>query len=66
MTPDEFRTYGYAAIDWVAHFLEHTREYPVLPDVVPGSLVDALPKSGPEAGEDFAQILEDLDRKSVV
>lgn len=65
MTPDEFRTYGYAAIDWVAHFLEHTREYPVLPDVEPGSLVDALPKSGPEQGEDFTQILEDFEREIV-
>lgn len=65
MTPDEFRTYGYAAIDWVAHFLEHTREYPVLPDVEPGSLVDTLPKSGPEQGEDFTQILEDFEREIV-
>lgn len=65
MTPEQFRTYGYAAVDWVAHFLEHTREYPVLPDVRPGSLVDALPKSGPEQGEDFAQILEDFERQIV-
>ncbi len=65
MTPDEFRTYGYAAIDWVAHLLEHTRENPVLPDVEPGSLIDALPKAGPEVGEDFAQILEDFEREIV-
>ena len=65
MTPEEFRTYGYAAIDWVAHFLEHTREYPVLPDVEPGSLVDTLPKVGPEQGEDFTQILEDFEREIV-
>ena len=65
MTPEEFRTYGYAAIDWVAHFLEHTREYPVLPDVEPGSLVDTLPKAGPEQGEDFTQILEDFEREIV-
>ena len=43
MTPEEFRTYGYAAIDWVAHFLEHTREFPVLPDARPGDLVDEKP-----------------------
>ena len=65
MTPEEFRTYGYAAVDWVAHFLEHTREYPVLPDVKPGSLVDALPKAGPEQGENFGQILEDFEREIV-
>jgi len=65
MTPEEFRTYGYAAVDWVAHFLEHTREYPVLPDVAPGSLVDALPKAAPEKAEEFGQILEDFEREIV-
>lgn len=65
MTPDEFRTYGYAAIDWVAHFLEHTREYPVLPDTKPGELTDRLPVEGPEDPEDFTQILEDFEREIV-
>lgn len=65
MTPEQFRTYGYAAVDWVAHFLEHTRDYPVLPDVKPGALVEVLPKSGPEQGEDFGQILEDFKREIV-
>ncbi len=65
MTPEEFRTYGYAAIDWVAHFLEHTRDFPVIPDVKPGELVDALPRSGPEEPEAFDQILEDFEREIV-
>lgn len=65
MTPDEFRTFGYAAVDWVAHFLENTREFPVLPDTRPGDLIDALPASGPEQGEDFARILEDFEREIV-
>lgn len=65
MTPEEFRTYGYAAIDWVAHFLEHTREFPVLPEAKPGDLVDALPAQGPEKPEPFDQILEDFEREIV-
>lgn len=65
MTPEEFRTYGYASIDWIAHFLEHVQHFPVLPDVQPGSLVDALPAQAPETGEDFAQILEDFEREIV-
>ncbi len=65
MTPEEFRTYGYAAIDWIAHFLEHNREFPVLSNAKPGSLVDALPPSAPELPEDFAQILEDFEREIV-
>lgn len=65
MTPEEFRTYGYATIDWIAHFLEHTREFPVLPDVKPGDLTDALPASGPEEPEPFDRILEDFEHEIV-
>lgn len=65
MTPNEFRTYGYAAIDWIAHYLEHTRDYPVLSDTQPGSLTAALPAQGPELPESFAQILEDFEREIV-
>lgn len=65
MTPEEFRTYGYAAIDWISHFLEHTREYPVLPETSPGELVDRLPRQGPELPEPFDQILEDFEREIV-
>ncbi len=65
MTPDEFRTYGYAAIDWIAHYLENTRDYPVLSDTEPGSLTAALPAQGPELPEPFDQILEDFEREIV-
>jgi aromatic-L-amino-acid decarboxylase len=65
MTPEEFRTFGYAAIDWIAHYLENTRSYPVLPAVEPGSLIDALPAAGPEEPEDMGRILEDFEREIV-
>ena len=51
MTTEEFRRYGYQAIDWIAEFLEHPERRPVLPLVKPGALVDALPAAGPERGE---------------
>jgi aromatic-L-amino-acid decarboxylase len=63
MTPEEFRAYGYAAVDWIAHYLENSRAYPVLPQVEPGSLVDLLPKQGPEEAEDFATVMEDFERE---
>src|SRR5271154_6841281 len=51
MTPEEFRRFGYQAIDWVADYLEHADRYPVLPPVKPVELTDALPACGPEQGE---------------
>jgi aromatic-L-amino-acid/L-tryptophan decarboxylase len=62
MTPDEFRRYGYQAIDWIAAFLEHPERYPVLPSMKPGDLIDALPPSGPEHGEQMDAILADFQR----
>jgi aromatic-L-amino-acid decarboxylase len=62
MTPDEFRRYGYQAIDWIADYLAHPERYPVLAPVKPGQLTDALPAHGPEAGEKMEAILADFDR----
>jgi len=62
MTPEEFRRYGYQAIDWVADFLAHVERYPVLPPVKPGQLTDSLPAHGPERGESMEAILADFER----
>src|SRR5712692_4643159 len=62
MTPDEFRVSAHQVVDWMADFLRDVREYPVLPDVAPGALIDALPKSAPERGEPMEAILEDFRR----
>ncbi|HUI58454.1 MAG TPA: pyridoxal-dependent decarboxylase [Bryobacteraceae bacterium] len=62
MTPEEFRRYGYQAIDWVADFLTHVERYPVLPPAKPGQLTDALPARGPELSEPMDVILADFGR----
>jgi aromatic-L-amino-acid decarboxylase len=62
MTPEEFRRYGYQAIDWIAGYLEHSDRYPVLPRMRPGDLVDALPSHGPEQGEPMEDILADFEK----
>jgi aromatic-L-amino-acid decarboxylase len=59
---EDFRRAGHEAVEWVAAYLEHTREYPVLPQIKPGALVDALPHAAPEKGETFDAILEDFQQ----
>ena len=62
MTPEEFRSHGHAAVDWVADFLAHPERYPVLPKVQPGELTAQLPPSAPESGEPMDAILDDFRR----
>ncbi|MBM3734634.1 MAG: amino acid decarboxylase [Acidobacteria bacterium] len=62
MSPEEFRRYGHQAVDWLADYLEHIRERPVLPPIKPGEFTDRLPASGPEQGEPMEEILADFDR----
>lgn len=62
MTPDEFRRYGRAVIDWIADYYEHVEDYPVLSQVQPGELRAALPLHPPEVGEPFETMLADMNR----
>jgi aromatic-L-amino-acid/L-tryptophan decarboxylase len=62
MTPDEFRRHGYAAIDWIASYWDRLDKLPVTPPVRPGDTAALLPPRPPTDGEDFADMLADLDR----
>lgn len=62
MSPEEFRVYGHELIDWAANYLADPRRFPVLPDVEPGDIRDALPKHAPERAESMDEILRDFDR----
>ncbi|CAN5352316.1 pyridoxal-dependent decarboxylase [soil metagenome] len=62
MPAEEFRKYGYQVVDWIANYFEHIDEYPVLSQVEPNWLKDNLPKSAPEKGEDFGDVLADVDK----
>lgn len=57
---DDFRGAGHEAVEWVAAFLENSRDYPVLPKIKPGELTDALPRSAPDKGESLDAILADF------
>lgn len=62
MTPEEFRRYGYAVVDWIAEYWKKVESYPVLSQVKPGEIRLALPLEPPEQGEPFEAILADVDR----
>src|ERR671937_558815 len=59
---EDFRRAAHEAVDWIAEYLSDARDYPVLPSVKPGELVDALPRSGPEQSESFETLLRDFDQ----
>lgn len=61
MPAEEFRRYGYELVDWIARYFEHLDEFPVLSQVEPGWLTANLPNSPPESGEDFGDVLKDVD-----
>jgi len=65
VTTEEFRRYGRETVDWMADYLDNIRDYPVLPDMHPGDLVDHLPSAAPEQGESMDVILEDFERSIV-
>ena len=60
LSPDEFRRAGYAAVDWVADYLAHIEDYPVLAQVAPGDIRRQLPATPPEHGEPFDAVLRDM------
>ena len=50
-SPEEFREFGKAMIDYVADYLENIRDRPVLPSVKPGYLQQLVPEEAPEEPE---------------
>jgi aromatic-L-amino-acid decarboxylase len=62
MSAEDFRRVGHEIIDWIADYSENIESFPVLSPVEPNWLKDNLPKSAPENGEDFAEILGDVGK----
>lgn len=62
MSKEEFRRFGHELIDWVAEYLEHVEDLPVLAQIEPGDLKAQLPVAPPETGEPMEQIIADMDR----
>ncbi len=62
MPPADFRRFGYQIVDQIADYFEQIEQYPVLSQVEPDWLRNNLPMSAPETGEDFGDILGDVDK----
>ena len=62
MSAKDFRQFGHEVVDWIADYLEHIEERPVLAQVEPGDLKAKLPTCAPSEGEAMSEILSDLDR----
>jgi aromatic-L-amino-acid/L-tryptophan decarboxylase len=61
VTPDEFRVHGHALIDWIAEYIEHIDQRPVVADVVPGDIRSRLPEHPPSTPESFVDVMRDVD-----
>ena len=60
MSPEEFRRYGHAVVDWIADYQSRIETLPVLSRVQPGEIRAKLPASPPLKGETFDRILADI------
>lgn len=62
MTPEEFRHYGRAVVDWIADYYQRVESLPVLAQVEPGQIRASLPSEPPVHGEAFETILKDVEK----
>jgi aromatic-L-amino-acid decarboxylase len=62
MDPESFRMYGHQVVDWIADYLTHVGEYPVLAQTAPGDIRHALPEKPPVQPEPMETILVDFER----
>jgi aromatic-L-amino-acid decarboxylase len=60
MSPEEFRKYGRAVVDWIADYYENIESQPVLSRVEPGELRALLPDRAPRDSEAFENLLSDV------
>jgi len=60
--PEEFRKQLHELADWIADFREHIEQLRVAPNDKPGAVRARIPKCGPDEGESFEKILNDVDR----
>jgi aromatic-L-amino-acid/L-tryptophan decarboxylase len=62
MDPEAFRREAHRVADWIADYLAHSGQYPVLARVHPGDIASALPPEAPATGESFDTIFSDFER----
>lgn len=60
MDTESFRKHAHELVDWMADYFENIEDYPVLPNVKPGDILNQIPKKAPENAESFDQIFKDF------
>ena len=61
MSPEAFRRYGHAVIDWISDYYAKIESFPVLSRAQPGQIRASLPSTPPESAESFDALLADID-----
>src|SRR6266487_2167259 len=61
MDSEAFRLYGHQVVDWIADYLTHVGECPVLARTAPGDIRHALPDKPPVQPESMETILADFE-----
>jgi aromatic-L-amino-acid decarboxylase len=62
MSPEQFRKWGHAVVDWLAEYQETVESLPVLAQTKPGEIRGLLPPHPPQRGESFAAVMADLEK----
>jgi len=62
MTPEQFRNCAREVVDWVVQYQQKIEDLPVLSQLKPGDIQRSLPAHAPATGEEFAAILQDMNR----
>lgn len=62
LDPEEFRREAHRIADWIADYLRDLEQYPVQPDVRPGSIRSQIPAGPPLKGGSLDQIMADFQK----
>ncbi len=61
--PDEFRKTAHKLVDWIADYLEHVDQYPVLSRSRPGEIMSRFADEAPREGKPLDDLLVDFEEK---
>ena len=62
MPIEQFRKNGHQLVDWIADYLNDIEKYPPLSQVNPGDILNRIPQTPPQKGEDIENVLKDVDK----
>lgn len=62
MDSNDFRKYAHQVVDWMADYFDNIEDYPVKPNVEPGSVFEQLPGQPPLDSEPMNDILADFEK----